>query len=164
MNESDNDDLDLSSDDGHAGDDWETLLADAGSENDPGGQIMAFPAPEADDAAAGWADILAGAFRSTSHVFALNLAEEEVSELARAWGRVAGHYLPECPTQASPIMDALYTTGVIATPRVIAHFTQPAQEQAEPGQEPAPKASGNVVSIRRADDPNAWVNEREKDW
>lgn len=167
------DDLDLSDDTGHTGDDWDSLLKETGADQleEQGGNVLEFkrPDPELDQEAAGYRDVLAIAFRTTAGVLGTHLEEFEIQELARAWGRVADHYLPDCPTQSSPLADALFTTGSILAPRVIAHYLQPAgaepgpEQGPEPGPEPEPKKREKVVPIR-PDDPNAWATEKERDW
>lgn len=169
------DDLDLSDDDGHAGDDWSALLEETGAnrleEENQGGEVIPFNQPAPDEEAAGYRDILETAFDSTAAFFDIDLKDREVKELARAWGRVADHYLPKCPTQESPLADALYTTGVISAPRVLAHILPAGEEGAEqePGegqnQGPAPaKPSPSKVVAIRPDDPNAWAKEKEREW
>lgn len=166
------DDLDLSDDDGHAGDSWDALLKESGADQvqveEGGGELVATDQPPADEEAAGYRDLLVTAINTTSYIFGWGLDDDEVKELARAYGRVADHYLPECPTQESPLLDALFTTGTIAGPRVLARILEPGEEGAEPGPEPSqpqrPKQPSPKVVAIRPDDPNGWAKEKEKEW
>jgi len=167
------DDIDLSNDDDHAGDDWETLLRDTGAdqlEEEGGGAAMIAFEPESDPDAMGYEDYLEMGFSTTSDIFGWNLSPKEISELKRAWGRVLNHYLPEAPTKKSPIADALATTGTVAAPRLLAPLLgkfigadQGAEQVPEEGQTRKPKPGPKVVPIR-PDNPNNWVSEEEREW
>ncbi len=160
---SEDNEIDLSDDDGHAGEDFASLLEEVGGAEEGAetitGELVAGPDMEA----AGYRDLLETAFSTTSNLFGLGLSQDEIGELARAWGRVADHHLPDCPTQASPLADAAFTTAAIGVPHVLARMNaKPEEGQEGPEQEPK-RASGNVVQIR-PENPDAWAMEEERVW